>query len=82
MDRLIKTTVTDKSHFQGVSRQLSSASTHRVCRPEELLCVSSQTGRGYQGFLLAFGELAQNKVKVCRCGHSIEDVCFVWYEQL
>lgn len=27
-------------------------------------------------------EVPQNKVKVCSCGHSVEDVCLVWYEQL
>lgn len=47
-----------------------------------LLCVSPETRRGSQRFLLAFGELPQNKVKVCRRGHSIEDVRFVWDEQL
>lgn len=54
----------------------------RVSTSEVLLCESSQTGSSPQRFLLAFLVLAQDKVKVRRRGHGIEDVGFVWYEQL
>lgn len=47
-----------------------------------LLCGSSQAPSGTQQFLLLLFIFAQNKVKVGRGGHGIEDVCFVRYEQL
>lgn len=47
-----------------------------------LFCVAPKTWRGSQWFLVAFLEATQDKIKVCRGGHGVEDVGFVWYEQL
>lgn len=63
----------------------TNMSSFRQCRArrlEVLFSESSQTRRGSQWFLLAFLELAEYKVKICRCGHGVEDVCLVRYLQL
>lgn len=76
---------TEASHFNPLQEPLQSlphSSVHIICTLKLLLCESSEANCWPQRFLLAFVVLAQNKVKVCCSGHSIEDVCLVWDEKL